>query len=60
MSFPGSWRHEPVVVGGREEAGEGADGLSVLGEEEVVAPARQGPVLGRVVTRQRLLVATEH
>ena len=57
---PGARRHEPVVVGGREEAREGADGLAVLGEEEVVAPSGEGAVLGRVVAGQRLLVALEH
>ena len=57
---PGSRRHEPVVVGGREEAGEGADGLAVLGEEEVVAPSGERAVLGGVVAGEGLLVALEH
>jgi hypothetical protein len=34
-----SRRHEAVVVGGREQAGEGAYRLAVLGEVQVVAPA---------------------
>ena len=58
--IPGARGHEPVVVGGREEAREGADGLAVLGEEEVVAPPGEGAVLGRVVAGKRLLVALEN
>jgi hypothetical protein len=32
-------RHQAVVVGGGEQAGEGTDRLAVLGEVEIVAPA---------------------
>ena len=40
--------------------GEGPDRLPVFREEQIVAPACQGPVLGGVVTGQGLLVAAEH
>ena len=55
-----AWTHQAVVVGRRQQPGEGTDGLAVFRKQQVVAPTGQGTVLGGVVARQGLLVASKH